>query len=304
MPLVHMSDMLNHAHRHGYAVGAFDVASLDFLEGILCAAEHCRAPVIFSLGNHQGEYGDFDLLMAATIAAARRTDLPVAISLDYGTDITSVTHAIAYRCNAVMLNTSALPFDENLRKTREVVELAHAHDIAVVGVLGEPLAATQEPGTAGYTSPAEAKAYVERSKVDCLAVSVGSGAAQKNGHPKLDYTRLAKINEAVDVPLVVHDGTGLSDDQFRRLILNGVAKINYCAGLAYAAARVLRDHSRDKQLFDYSSLLSGVRNVVRSEAEYHIHLWGGSGRAAEVLAQCRPWNSVAVAGECVENALN
>lgn len=307
MPLVHMRDMLNHARQHGYAVGSFHLASLDFLEGVLAAAEHCRAPVIFSLGEVGDGHHDPDLLIAATLAAARRTAVPVAISLDHGADLAAAERAIASGCNAVMIDTAQLPFDENLRRTREIVALAHAHEVTVTGTLGYAPPAdrgSDDPTDFSFTSPAEARAYAERSGVDCLAVAVGSMHGRSSGHPKLDYARLARINESAGVPLVVHDGTGLSDDQFRRLILNGVAKINYDAGLASAAARVLRDSARGRQPGDYSTLLSGVRKVVRDEAEHYIRLWGGSGRAAEVLEQCRPWRPADIPARNMVQALS
>jgi fructose-bisphosphate aldolase, class II len=306
MPLVQMRDMLNHAHQHGYAVGSFHLASLDFLEGVLAAAEHCRAPVTFSLGDLSDGNHDLDLLAAATLAAARRTAIPVAISLDHCTDVASAERAIAFGCNAVKIDISLLSFDENLRKTREIATLLHAHEVTVTGTLGyAPPAENVSDGSVGFsfTSPAEAKAYVERSGVDCLAVSIGSMYGRISGQPKLDYARLAKINELANVPLVVHDGTGLSDDQFRRIILNGVAKINYYAGLANAAARVMRNSSRGTQHSDYPALLSEVRKAVRDEAEHYIRLWGGSGRAAEVLEQCRPWMPVDIPAKSMVQAL-
>ncbi|MGE5027452.1 MAG: class II fructose-bisphosphate aldolase, partial [Betaproteobacteria bacterium] len=243
-----MNDMLNHAYRHGYAVGAFDLVSLDFLEGVLAAAENCRAPVILSLAESHFEHYDFDLLMAATLAAARRAGVPVAINLDHGTSLASAEHAIRAGCNGVMVDASALPFQENLRQTRDIVAMAHACGATVEGELGyvpgvEGESAEKHPGEIAYTSATEARAYVERSGVDCLAVSVGTVHGRIRGAPKLDYARLAKINAAVGIPLVIHGGTGLSDDQFRRLIASGVAKINYYTALADAASRHIMENA-------------------------------------------------------------
>jgi fructose-bisphosphate aldolase class II len=292
-----MNDMLNHAYRHGYAVGAFDLVSLDFLEGILAAAENCRAPVILSLAESHFEHYDFDLLMAATQAAARRASVPVAINLDHGASLASAEHAIRAGCNGVMVDASALPFQENLRQTRDIVAMAHACGVTVEGELGyvpgvEGESAEKHPGEIAYTSATEAKVYVERSGVDCLAVSVGTVHGRMRGTPKLDYARLAKINEAVGIPLVIHGGTGLSDDQFRRLIASGVAKINYFTALADAAGKRIKENVAASLQGGYSALLTGVRAAVRDETERCIRLWGSGGRAAEVLEQCRPWQEV------------
>ena len=297
MPLVHMSDMLNHAYRHGYAVGAFDLVSLDFLEGIVAAAESCRAPVILSLAESHFDYYDFDLVAPAVVAAARRATVPVAVHLDHGASLESAVRAIGLGCNGVMVDASLLPFQQNVERTREVADMARRCGATVEGELGyvpgvEGEDALRHPGEIAYTSPAEAKAFVVRTGVDCLAVSVGTVHGRMTGAPRLDYGRLAKINEALGIPLVIHGGTGLNDDQFRRLIANGVAKINYYTALADAAAKRIRSNAETRADGGYTALVQGVREAVRQEVERCIRLWGSGGRAAEVLAQCRPWREV------------
>lgn len=297
MPLVHLVDMVNHAHRHNYAVGAFGVGNQDFLEGVMLAAEKNRAPVILNLiESHYGGH-DFNMLVQAVVSAARRAAVPVAINFDHGSSLAAAENAISAGCNGVMVDTSALPFSENLRQTRDIVAMAHACGVTVEGELGyvpgvEGESAEEHPGELAYTSVSEAKAFVERTGVDCLAVSVGTVHGHMKGAPKLDYNRLSKIREAVDVPLVIHGGTGLSDDQYRKLISNGVAKINYYTGLADVAGQRIRKNAATDLSGGYSALLDGVRDVVCEEAERCIRIWGSGGRAAEVLAQCRPWQEV------------
>lgn len=297
MPLVHLNDMINHAYRHNYAIGAFGVINPDFLEGVMQAAENCRAPVVLNLIESHFESHDFELLMPAVIAAARRAAVPVAINFDHGTSIASAERAIRAGCNGVMVDTSALPFSENLWQTRDIVAMAHACGVTVEGELGyvpgiEGESAKIHPGELAYTSAAEAAGFVERTGVDCLAVSVGTVHGRMKGVPKLDYARLAKIKEATSVPLVIHGGTGLSDDQFRRLIANGVAKINYYTALSDAASRRIRENVAADRKGDHSALLAGVRDAVQEETERCLRLWGCGGRAAEVLTQCRPWQEV------------
>ncbi len=296
MPIVHMADMLKHAYHHSYAVGAFGVVNLDFVQGVLQAAEDCRAPVILNLIESHFNYYDLELLMPAVTVAAQRATVPVAICLDHGASIESAVRGIRAGCNGVMVDTSLLPFEENLQITRNVAAMGHACGVAVEGELGyvpgdEDEEGVKTPGGLVYTLASEAKAFVERSGADFLAVSIGTAHGRLSGTPKLDYARLARINEAVGIPLAVHGGTGLSDDQCRKLIANGVAKINYYTALSEAAGSHIRAHATpDKK--SYKMLTRGVRGVIREEVERCIRLWGSSGRAAEVLAQCRPWREV------------
>lgn len=297
MPIVNLANMINHAKRHNYAVGSFGVANLQFLEGIMQAAENCRAPVILNLIESHFENYDFELLMHAVSAAAQRATVPVAINFDHGTSLASAERAIRAGCNGVMVDTSALPFSDNLWQTRDIVSMAHACGVTVEGELGyvpgvEGESAREHPGELSYTSVAEAVGFVERTGVDCLAVSVGTVHGRMKGAPKLDYARLGKIRDAVAVPLVIHGGTGLTDDQFRKLISHGVSKINYYTALADAASRCIREKVAADKKGDHSTMVAEVRNAVREETERCMHLWGCGGRAAEVLAQCHAWQEV------------
>lgn len=296
MALVNMNDMLQHAHRNGYAVGAFELATLDFLDAIMAAAETARAPVILSVTEAHANGFNFDLAMPAVEAAARRATVPVAIHLDRGTSPDSAAKAIRLGCNSVMVDGSNLPFGENLYATRAVVQLAHACGVAVEGKLGyapgdEGDNAERHPGAPGYTTLAEAKGFVERTGVDFLAVSIGTVPGCAKDKPKLDWRRLKEINAALGIPLVIHGCTGLTDEQYRKLITLGVAKINYCCTLSDLATNSIRAAAKSGAK-SYTTLLAGVRDAVSAEVERCMRLWGAAGRAAEVLACCRPWLNV------------
>jgi len=297
MPLVDMKDMLQHAYQHGYAVGAFEVISLDFLDGIMQAAEQARAPVILSMAESHFEYFDFDLMMPAVEVAAKRALVPVAIHFDHGAGVESAINGINQGCNGVLVDASHEDFMENTRITREVVEVAQACGVAVEGELGyvpgvEGEGAEHYPGEFIYTSLAEAKAYVERTGIDFLAVSIGTVHGQMKGKPKLDYQRLKQINDSLGMPLVIHGGTGLSDDQFHRLISNGVAKINCFTALSDVVAKQIRKNSKMQMACSYTGLTKDVNLAVADEVERCMRLWGSAGRAAEVLARCWSWVSV------------
>lgn len=297
MPLVNMGEMLRHAYRHRYAIGAFDLVSLDFLSGILNAAERCEAPVILSLAESHFGYFDFELLMPAVEAAARRANIPVAIHLDHGASLESAVHAINCGCNGVMVDASQAPLEENIQAIRAVVEMARGCGVPVEGELGylpgvEGEDAERHPGEVSYTSVDEARDYVERTGVDTLAVSIGTVHGRMRGDPQLDFDRLSKINEALGIPLVIHGGTGLSDNQFRQLIANGVSKINYYTALADAAGRRIRSNTEQKPQGGYTDLALGLSDDISNEVERCIRLWGGEGRAQEVLATCTSWTPV------------
>ena len=297
MPLVDMRDMLLHAYRNGYAIGAFDLVSLDFLEGILQAAEQQRSPVILSLAESHFDHYNFSYLMAATVAAARSAKVPVAIHLDHGSQIESVVRAIHLGCNGVMLDASHLPYEENIRVTREVVKLAHSCGVPVEGELGyvagvEGEDARQHPGNLIYTSPEQAQQFVAETQVDFLAVSIGTVHGRLKGTPRLDIPRLQAIYQQVDRPLVIHGGTGLSEAQYRQLIDHGVAKINYFTALSDAAANQIWENRHRLQPRSYTDWLQGVREAIQKEVESKMQLWGSSGKAETVLTHCKRWQEV------------
>jgi fructose-bisphosphate aldolase class II len=290
MPLVDMRDMLDHAYRNGYAVGSFDLASLDFLEAVVAAAEDCRSPVIVSVAESDGQPYDFELAMAAAERAARGAAVPIAIHLDRGADQESAIRAINLGCNGVTVDAAHESFPVNVARTRRAVDMAHACGVAVEGELGHGAGGEGEhPGENQCTSVDEARAYVTRTGVDCLAISVGPVNGRSRGKPRPDFERLRRLRDAVKVPLVFRDGAGLSDEHCRRLISHGVAKINYHAALAEIAGERVRANARADGRCGYSGLFRGVQDSVRDEVGRVMRLWGSAGRAAEVLVQCRAW---------------
>ena len=297
MPLVNMRDMLYHAYDNNYAVGAFDLVSLDFLEAVIDAAESCRSAVILSIAEPHFGYYDFELMLPAVEAAAKRASVPVAIQLDHGSSINTAVKAINLGCNGVMLDASSQEFSENIELTRAVVEMAHGCGVAVVGELGYVAGkvgegAEQHPGEAAFTIPSEAKAYVERTGVDFLAVSIGTVQGHMDGRVKLDYMRLKQLNQAVNVPLVIHGGSGLNEDQFHKLTSNGVAKIDYYTALSDVAAKAMRKRSKENPNGSFTDLKKDVKDAICTEVQRCLRQWGSAGRAAEVLARCDPWLSV------------
>ena len=296
MPLVNMRDMLVHARDNRYAVGAFDVVSLELLQGVLRGAEACRGPVILNFVVPQFKYYDFDMLIAAAVAGAQRSPVPVAIHLDHATDLAGVVRGIRHGCNGVMFDGSHLPFEENVELTRAVVEVAHGCGIPVEGEIGVISSYAGEDVTNGeqtlYTWPDEAREFVRQTKVDFLAVSIGTGHGLPAEGSRLDLKRLARISHVVDVPLVIHGGSGLTDAECKCLIERGVARINYYSALSRMASRRIRSNSLEDPDAGYMALLHGVSDAVSREVERCLRVWGAADRADAVLAAAAPWDEV------------
>lgn len=298
MPLVDMRDMLNHAYQNNYAIGGFGLVSLDFLEAIIMTAEFCRSPVILNLSEPLFHQHDFSLIMPAVERAAHHAKVPVAIHFDHAKKHESIVQAINLGCNSVMLDVSSETFPVNITQTSRITEIAHACGTAVEGILGfvggsEGENANNHLGEAIYTSAEEAKAYIERTHVDFLAVSIGTiHGRQPNRSPKLDFKRLKRINDELGIPLVLHGGSGLVEEQYHKLILNGVAKINCYTELSDIAAAAIRSNVQTRNKKGYIESLHGVKDCLHEQIKLYMHLWGSAGRAAEVLIQCRAWQPV------------
>ncbi len=290
MALVHMQDMLRHAYDNAYAVGSFNILSLDFLEGVLQAAERVRAPVILGLSEPHFSRYDIRYLMPAVEAAAQQAEVPVAIHFDHGSSAQKVKKAIGLGCNGVMIDASHCALEDNLKLTRQVVEMAHACGVPVEAELGYVPEADSEESQAealSFTTVDTARGFVRHTGVDFLAVSIGTVHGKLKGKPRLDYQRLRHINEVLGIPLVIHGGSGLSEDQYHRLVTGGVAKINYHTALSELAVQSVQ--SQRKSVQGYAELTTGVREAISAEVEQCLRKWGSAGRAAEVHSRCRGW---------------
>ena len=282
MPLVNMKDMLCHAHRHRYAVAAFEVCGLEFLTAYMRAAERNRAPIILNVPSVSRSGVGLEILLPAVEAAARGAQVPVAILLDHGADLDATVRGIRYGCNGVMFDGSEMELPRNIESTKAVVEMARGCDVPVEAELGCVPDADVDGGLA-LTTVAEAKAFVERTGVDFLAVSIGTVHGRLKGRPRLDTTRLRQINEALSIPLVIHGGTGLGETQIQRLVASGASKINFFTAIDEAAGSAISSGKGR-----YTERVRSVMDAISDEAENYIRLCSAAGRAAEVLAQCRP----------------
>jgi fructose-bisphosphate aldolase class II len=296
MALVNMKDLLLHAYNNRYAVGAFGIVSLDFLQVVIAAAEKARSPVILNLVETHFELFDVELLAPAVVRAAKRAGVPVAVHMDHCSSMDSVHTAIRLGCNSVMYDASDKTFPVNADNTAQVVKLAHSCGIPVEGGLGyvaniDDEAEEPENSSSVHTSIQEAKLYTERTQVDFLAISIGTVHGHIEGKPRLDFNRLSRINQSANVPLVIHGGSGLTEQQYQKLISNGVARINYYTALSETAVKQIHTNLSQGEI-PYSKLYANVKKSMTEEVQRCMQIWGSAGRAAEVLIQCSVWRNV------------
>jgi fructose-bisphosphate aldolase class II len=272
-----MIPLLKTARDEGYAVGQFNFHNIDGLLAILGAAEEKRSPVIL---------GPLFLNPAAIMAMLREmaaeATVPIAVTLDHGQSYEQCVECVEAGYTDVMLDTSALPFEQNAGESKRVVVAAHAAGIGVEGEIGhvgmgEDYENTEQV-TSDYTDPAEAARYVEESGVDAVAVAVGTAHGHYKGVPKLDFARLKEIRDAVKAPLVLHGGSGVSDDDFREAIRCGISKVNIYTHLADAALEAVRTQVADPDLKHFFQLQYASSQAMKQVVEHYMDVFGSSER--------------------------
>lgn len=241
--LVNLNAVLADAQKNHYAVGLFNTTDTDMLEAVIAAAEECRSPVIIGTAEVLLPNGELKLIAPSIIAAAKRATVPVVVHYDHGLTFARCMEALQLGFSSIMFDGSAGAYDKNIADTREIVKIAHAFGATVEGEIGHVGEASTEDNDATdlYTRVDEAEAYLKATGVDALAVSIGTAHGAYKSKPKLDFERLAALRAALPVPLVLHGGSGLSDDDFRTSIAKGIAKINIFTDLCLAGNRAMAE---------------------------------------------------------------
>ncbi len=247
-----MRSLLDAALAGGFAVPSFCAWSGEMMEVVLRCARQLRSPVVLMQGPME-----FCLHEPASLAGIARAmldrypEVPVALHLDHGSSIDMVQACLEGGYTSVMLDYSARPFGENAAALREVASLAHPRGVSVEGELGAVgrVDDSTGEGTADctLTDPTQAAEFVARSGVDALAVSIGNAHGHYTRLPRLDFDRLAEIRRQVDVPLVLHGGSGTPDDDLRRAIALGIAKVNVASDLVHAVRTSLVEQWRESE---------------------------------------------------------
>lgn len=281
MPLVSMIEMMQRAQAGGYAVPCFDTFEMLGTQGIVDALEAKEAPGIIGLYTRLMEEPHGRAVTAFVRALAEDSAVPIAVILDHGASHEHCERALDWGFTDVMIDGSRLPLAENIATTRRVAETAHAAGAGVeaeLGHVGSGKDYAREAGQ-GLTDPEEAVRFVAETGVDTLAVAVGTAHGLYDGEPKLALDRLAALRDRLDVPLVLHGGSGLSDDQYRAAIARGIAKINIFTNLAIEAAARTRAAAQNPDS-SLHALTAQIREGFRVECERLLDVFGATGQAS------------------------
>ena len=277
--LVNLNEVLKKAQKGKYAVGLFNTTDTDMLQAVIEAAEESNSPVILGTAEVLLPYGELKLIAPSVIAAAKRAKVPVVVHYDHGLTFDRCIEALKLGFSSIMFDGSAKPYEQNIAETREMVKIAHAFGATVEGEIGHVGEAAKEDNllTDMYTTPEEAKAYLEATDVDALAVAIGSAHGVYKKKPMLNIERLKEISSAVKVPLVLHGGSGLSDDDFKNTIRNGIAKVNIFTDLCLAGERAMKDGEEKK--LGYLETRNLKVEYIKEAVKHKMALFGSVNKA-------------------------
>lgn len=277
--LVNLNEVLKKAQKEKYAVGLFNTTDTDMLQAVIEAAEESNSPVILGTAEVLLPYGELKLIAPSVIAAAKRASVPVVVHYDHGFTFERCLEALQLGFSSVMFDGSAKAYGQNIEETKEIVKIAHAFGASVEGEIGHVGEAAQgdESLENMYTTVAEAKEYLENTGVDALAVAIGSAHGVYKKKPKLNVERLKEIADAVSVPLVLHGGSGLSDDDFKNTIREGIAKVNIFTDLCLAGERAMKDGAEKK--LGYLETRNLKVEYIKEAVKHKMSLFGSVNKA-------------------------
>ena len=284
--IVNMDSVLIPAKREHYAVGLFNAVNLELARGIISAAETLHSPVIMGTAEILLPYGPLEEVSYYLIPMAKKASVPVVIHLDHGLKYETCIKALELGFTSIMYDCSLDSYEENVRKVKEMADIAHSYGATIEGELGqvgnnegsvEDSSHMSEPSKF-FTDPRMAKDYVEKTGVDALAIAVGNAHGAYKLPPKLDFERIYSIAQAVDVPLVLHGGSGLTDHDFKRAIQEGISKVNIFTDINIAAAEAELKNFTDinKGITD---LIPAAVEAVKQESMKKMKLFSSDGKA-------------------------
>lgn len=283
MPYVTTKEMLEDAKKNNYAVCAFNAENLEMVQAIVWGAEEMGAPVIIQTTPSTVKYADLAYFYAITLIAAAQSDSPVALHLDHGDSFELAFDAINTGYSSVMIDFSHDIIGANIAKTKKVVEYAQFKNIPVEAELGKIGGKEDDLESDGdiYTDPEQAAYFIKETEVSSLAVAIGTAHGIYKTQPKLDLDRLSAIRQAVDIPLVLHGATGLSEDIVFECIQRGINKVNFATELRQTYTNAVREKlESDKDIIDVKIYGKYARERVKELVKDKIVLSNSSRRAS------------------------
>jgi len=279
-----MKDILLDAEDGGYGVGAFNLLNMEAVQGAVEAAEELQSPLIMQLAEVQLPTTPIETMIPIMLNAADAASVPVAVNYDHGLTFDNTVKALQYGCTSVMFDAGKYSFEENIRMSKEISLIAHAMGAdfeAELGVVGGAEGGEANEAEELLTNTAQAAEFVERTACDFLAVAIGNAHGPYVKKPNLRFDRLEEIENAVTVPLVLHGGSGISDEDFRRAISLGIRKINVFTAMRQNVGARLEAMCRNEQpgSLTYPVIMKQLREGVREEVAKHMRIFMSDGKA-------------------------
>ncbi|QKI83538.1 class II fructose-1,6-bisphosphate aldolase [Kroppenstedtia eburnea] len=284
MSLVPMTEFLPRAKKEGFAVGQFNMNNLEFVQGIAAAAKEEKSPFIFGVSEGAMRYMGLEYVVAMAEIASEEAGVPVALHLDHGSSFEVAMKCIQAGFSSVMFDGSHHPFEENIRLTKEIVKAAHAAGVSVEGELGTIGGVEDDvqvdEADAALARPEEAIRFWEETRVDAMAIAVGTAHGMYKGEPKIHFDIIEEVAKNIDAPIVLHGGSGVPDQAIRESIRLGVGKINVNTESQVACTQVVRELLVSQpDMIDPRKYLGPGREAIQATVQAKMRLFGSSGKA-------------------------
>lgn len=249
MFIVSTKQMILDAQKGKYAIPAFNIHNLETIQVVVETANEMKSPVILAATPGTINFAKKDYLLSIIATAANNSEVPIAFHLDHHKDFNMIKEAIDLGCKSVMIDASDLPYEENIKKVKEVVKYAHKFDVSVEAELGNLVGQEDDlivkDGKSQLTDPNMAKDFAEKTGIDTLAVAIGTAHGVYKSEPKLDYGRLKAIREVVDIPLVLHGASGVPAECVKKCIELGICKVNIATELKIPFSNAMKEYFKD-----------------------------------------------------------
>lgn len=278
MTIVDLKTILKDAHNKKYAVLAANLLSKEMIKAGINAAEKLKSPLIIQIAPVQFESSPLEIVGPMMVSAAKNASVPVCVHLDHGQEMAEVIKAIDLGFSSVMIDASRYDFEENIRRTKEVTDYAHKYNVSVEAELGsvgnEGEQRSEKDINDNMTKSDMAHEFVDRTKCDALAVAIGNAHGPYVKYPQLDFNRLSEIERILDMPLVLHGGSGTSEADFKNVINRGISKINVATAVHNAAGKAMMDASN----YNYFETVKVIESNVSEVIETHMRIFESVGK--------------------------
>lgn len=273
--IISSKELLTKAQEEGYAVGAFNTSDLEITKAIFAAVEKMKSPLIIQTSEGEIEHGGKEIFFQYIKEFAEKASVPVNINLDHGKSFEICKWAIDVGYTSVMLDGSELELEENIALTKKVADYAHAKDVVVEGEVGlVPYPKKGESFEVMKADPIEAERFAKETGVDFLAAGFGSVHGAYKGNPKLDFELLKQLRERINIPLILHGGSDISEEDIKKAVSMGICKVNVNTEIRMAFANGLREVLKDKDIHKPYEIMKPVEEKITDVVKNKIEMFG------------------------------